>query len=163
MSAVLWFGLGVLGYTFIEYGHHRWGGHEKLMGQRILDSHRYHHRDPKEGGVSYPTKLAQRAPLVIGVAGTLGAIFMLALGFRAGGLITAGLVSGYGYSEWFHHRMHHRPPKGVVARWMWKHHYVHHFVDPSVNYGFTSPLWDYVFFTRRDVDSVPVPEKFGPN
>ena len=41
------------------------------MGERVLRSHREHHRGPFEGGVTYPEKLRQRAPLVLLVAAVL--------------------------------------------------------------------------------------------
>jgi sterol desaturase/sphingolipid hydroxylase (fatty acid hydroxylase superfamily) len=152
---------GVLTFTLVEYVHHRHGGHLRRLGQRLLDSHRLHHRDPREGGVTYGQKLRQRLPLVAAITPVFALAFWAALGVTSGAFATFGLVVGYLYSEWFHHRMHHRIPRGRVARWLWQHHYLHH-LDGKCNFGFTSPLWDYVFGTHERVDLVPIPVRWFP-
>ncbi|MEM7151931.1 MAG: sterol desaturase family protein [Myxococcota bacterium] len=157
-----WWALGVLGFTFIEYVHHRHGGHLRKMGPRVLSSHRDHHADPLDGGATYVDKLRYRAPLVLGVLVVLAVPALALLGAWAGSWLSAGLLSGYLYSEWFHNRMHHVPPRGPWARFMARYHYVHHFVDPSVNYGFTSPLWDFVFGTAKLEAKVSVPRTMAP-
>jgi dihydroceramide fatty acyl 2-hydroxylase len=156
------FALGVIAFTFIEYVHHRHGGHFGWFGKRLLGSHRAHHRDPQEGGVTYSTKLRQRMPLVMGVTVVLVTpVFVLAsLGTAVAA--TSGLLSGYLYSEWFHHRMHHRVPRNAFDRFMWRFHYVHHFLDADSNFGFSCPIWDFVFRTARIEKDVPVPRRFAP-
>ena len=159
---MLYFAAGVLGFTFIEYVHHRHGGHLRWMGEKVVSSHRAHHIDPLDGGATYLDKLRYRAPLVCGVCLVLGVPLVLALGGRDGGLVSAGLLAGYAYSEWFHNRMHQRAPRSRVGRWMWRFHYVHHYIDTDVNFGFSTPLWDYVFRTARTYDEVPVPHVMAP-
>jgi dihydroceramide fatty acyl 2-hydroxylase len=146
---------GVLGMSFIEYAHHRWGGHATWMGRRVLESHGAHHRDPREGGVTYAQKLRQRLPLVVGVTSVLVAALWPAAGGAHAGRIALGLLGGYAYTEWYHHRMHHRAARGRFGRWMRRHHYVHHFVDARVNFGFTTPLWDWLLGTARDARAQP--------
>lgn len=132
------------------------------MGGRVLESHRAHHIDPLDGGASYAEKLRYRAPLVVGVLLILSAPLVALMGPVDGGLVAAGLLAGYAYSEWFHNQMHQRAPQSRIGRWMWRFHYVHHFVDKNVNFGFSTPLWDYVFGTARTYDEVPVPHVMAP-
>ena len=156
MSFAASFVLGGFVFSFIEYAHHRYGGHSGAMGSRIRASHKAHHRDPMEGGVTYPTKLRQRIPLVALGSAIVGLIALPA-GVIHSACVTGGAIAAYAYSEWFHHRMHHRAPRNRFERWMWRYHYVHHFRDPRTNYGFTSPLWDFVLGTARVERSVRVP------
>jgi sterol desaturase/sphingolipid hydroxylase (fatty acid hydroxylase superfamily) len=159
LTAAAQLGAGLFAFTFLEYAHHRWGGHTRALGRRLLASHREHHRDPIEGGVSYPTKLRQRAPLVGGLSLVFALALAPALGLGGAGFVVAGLLAGYLYSEWFHHRMHHAAPRGPVGRYLWRHHYVHHFVDATKNYGFTSPLWDLLLFTYRSEAELTLPAR----
>jgi sterol desaturase/sphingolipid hydroxylase (fatty acid hydroxylase superfamily) len=162
LQAIVALLFGVLVFSLVEYVHHRIGGHARLLGDRLLASHRSHHRDAREGGVAFAEKLRQRAPLVLGVTPFFALGFVMALGASSGALATLGLVGGYVYSEWFHHRMHHRVPQSALARWLWRHHYLHHYADGRVNFGFTSPLWDVVFGTLRVSESVRIPSASFP-
>jgi sterol desaturase/sphingolipid hydroxylase (fatty acid hydroxylase superfamily) len=148
-------GLGVLAFSLVEYLHHRIGGHRKRLGSLYV-SHQRHHGDPTEGGVTYGEKVRQRAPLVIGVLGVIGAGTIAFVGIARGAPFLGGMLAGYLFSEWYHHRMHHRPPTTRVGAWLRRYHYVHHFVDTRANFGFTTPLWDYVFGTARVMDRVTV-------
>ena len=56
------------------------------MGERVLRSHREHHRGPFEGGVTYPEKLRQRASLVLLVAAVLVGAAGPPVGCTTGGL-----------------------------------------------------------------------------
>ncbi len=156
------FAAGVLTFSLIEYVHHRDGGHFKKMGEEVFRSHQNHHLDPMEGGVSFPEKLRQRAPLVGKVGAAMGAVLTPVMGTRRAGWFLGGVVAGYTYSEWFHHTMHHRAPQNPTEEWLWRYHYIHHFRDSKVNYGFTSPLWDYAFGTARQDEEVTVPKSKIP-
>lgn len=163
----LLFGGGVVYYSLIEYVHHRNGGHLRAFGARLMASHQAHHRDPPEGGVRLLEKYRQRAPLVLLLSVLLGGPFLGLLwplrdGLLPGVSVIAGLLAGYAWSEGFHHTMHHRCPRNRLERWLWRHHYVHHFVDPRVNYGFTSPLWDWVFRTSVQHPVVRCPGRLVP-
>jgi len=52
-----------------------------------------------------------------------------------------------------------RPGVGFYGRWARRHHFYHHFHDPKVNHGVTSPIWDIVFGTYHKPDVIRVPEK----
>lgn len=148
---------GAFTTSLVEYVHHRHGGHLHRFGARLQESHQAHHRDPMEGGVKYVEKIRQRLPLVLVLSALFYGVFALLFGLVGAGVAVAGMIAFYLYSEGFHHTMHHRAPHGRVERWMWRHHYYHHFVDPKANFGFTSPLWDYVLGTRADRPEILVP------
>lgn len=155
---------GVLAMSLIEYVHHRHAGHHASFGDRMRESHRAHHRDPKEGGVRLLTKYRQRLPLVGGVGGASFALGALVASVAASAAFTTGMVLGYLWSEGYHHRMHHRPPTTRIGAWLRRYHYVHHFSDIQHNYGFTSPLWDLVFGTyTAPVAGMRLPTKHLPD
>jgi len=117
-----------------------------------------HHADPSEGGVGLWAKYRQRAPVVgLGLFVVGGPAFPV-FGWVGGLAYLGGLFAGYLWSEAFHHAIHHRAPRNRWEAWMWRYHYVHHWKDPTSNYGFTSPLWDAVFRTYRSVSEVRVPD-----
>ncbi len=140
------FALGLLWFSLIEYVHHRHAGHRKAFG-KLYRGHQAHHADPMEGRVQFVKKLVQRLPLVLVGTVVLGGPWLLVLGVHYGSAAVVGTLIAYLYSEWFHHRIHQTPPKSAWASWMWRYHFVHHFRNPKVNFGFTSPLWDLVFRT----------------
>jgi sterol desaturase/sphingolipid hydroxylase (fatty acid hydroxylase superfamily) len=148
--------LGVVSYSFIEYVHHRHGGHLARFGARLYVSHQTHHGDPTEGGVTYVQKVVQRAPLVAGVLAVFAVPAVSILGARGAIAFLVGLLTAYLWSEWYHHRMHHRPPTTAIGAWLRRFHYVHHFVDTKSNFGFTTPVWDFAFGTARVMDRVEV-------
>jgi sterol desaturase/sphingolipid hydroxylase (fatty acid hydroxylase superfamily) len=162
MEVVL-FGCGLLVFSLIEYVHHRWGGHTKVLGAMLFNGHQDHHVDPHEAGKSYRDKLLHRLPLVLVLSCCLAVFFSVFLGGYRGWVVLGGIIVGYLYSEWFHHRMHHKLPSNSVERWLWRVHYIHHFSTTKKNYGFTSPIWDIIFGTYQHPSSnVPVPNSKVP-
>lgn len=153
---------GAVTFSLVEYVHHRIGGHTARLGERLKEAHQAHHRDPREGGVALRTKYRQRLPLVVGGGAVVAATSWLVFDGPIAMAVLAGCMLGYLYSEGYHHRMHHRAPRTRVGAWLRRYHYVHHFVNPKVNYGFTSPVWDVVFGTFQAADSVTLPHDRVP-
>lgn len=137
---------GVLGWTFTEYGVHRWVMHGPRTSNPVTAEHLDHHRDlertdplrfdrslvwPLAGGVlvGAPTAAATSAPAGIGA-----------------GLGWAASYCGYRQLHWL---LHHRPPRTPAGRWLRRHHFRHHVGAPRGNHGVTSPLWDLVLRTRQ--------------
>ena len=89
--------VGVFVYSWVEYVHHRHGGHLSWMGRRVLRSHQLHHKDPKEGGVLLRTKYLQRAPLVSLMVALLGGAAWWLVGGAAAAFFVFGLVSAYAF------------------------------------------------------------------
>ena len=139
--------LGVLGWTLLEYGLHRYIFHfkpaESSDFQKDLSFliHGIHHDYPWDGDrlVMPPTVSAL-------IAGLLWFPCKALMGAHVYAFF-AGLVGGYVWYDLMHYYVHHGVPKSPLGKWMRKYHLVHHFATPSVRYGITSPLWDVVFGT----------------
>lgn len=152
------FVLGATTWSLAEYVIHRWAGHDRrFVNNPFGAEHTAHHG---RGNYFAPTwkKLAVAAvacALLIGPA-------VLVAGPPAGSAYVAGFVAFYGYYETLHRLEHVWAGVGPYARWARKHHFFHHFHDPSMNHGVTTPIWDHVFGTYRPVDgAIRVPEKLA--
>lgn len=155
---------GIVGMSFLEYMHHRFGGHTDAWGTTMRSSHTQHHSDALEGGVLLMQKFYQRAPIVCALLLTFGGPQIIVSQLLQRGVLFAlgsigGLAIGYGLTEGYHHRMHHSAPTTAFGRFIRRHHFYHHFVSSRVNFGFTSPLWDWVMGTYVPVFHVHVPRK----
>lgn len=157
LTSLGWFVLGLAFLSWAEYVHHWRGGHTGMFGKAMKRSHLGHHADPLEGGVTYAQKVKQRMGLVIPVVAVMTLVLVPAVGALVAAPFMLGVALGYFYSEWFHHAIHHRAPKNRFEVFMWRYHYVHHFVDSRLNIGFTTPIWDFVFRTARVAREVDVP------
>ncbi len=70
----------------------------------------------------------------------------------------AGLVTGYLIYDMIHYSVHHVRPRTPVGRYLKKHHFRHHFQDPSRNFGVSSPVWDLALGTLNHSASERQPE-----
>jgi sterol desaturase/sphingolipid hydroxylase (fatty acid hydroxylase superfamily) len=61
--------------------------------------------------------------------------------------------------EWVHRRAHTHRGVGAYGRFLRRHHFHHHFGNPRVNHGVTSPVWDVVLGTFETPERIRVPEK----
>ena len=144
LAAVL---LGVIGWSFAEYGMHNWNGH--LMKGRTLFS-REHLRHHAEGDYFAPAW--KKAILATPTVGALTAVSVLVAGVGLGLTFAASFLVTYLTYEVLHRAIHARPPSTAYGRWACKHHLSHHF---------TNPIWDYVFGTHQPVTVVRVPYKLA--
>ena len=139
-AAVFSFLAGAFVFTFIEYGMHRWLFHAR--SSFATESHRRHHRSPRE-----PTSM----PFPCSAAGGL-LLWWLALavfGEQIAFFVASGILSGYFYYAVLHHLQHHVHVKAVRLRSLqnrWAAHALHH-ARLDKNYGVTTSLWDHVFGT----------------
>lgn len=136
--ALLAFGTGLLLFSWVEYGFHRWlmHGSVPLLGP----GHRKHHENPS-GHDSMPFFLP---PMILLV---LVGLFTLLMPAGDALLLAGGLAcgyAGYGLSHAVIHARRFRQPLG--RRWAAIHHIHHH--HPHANFGVTTPLWDIVLRTR---------------
>lgn len=137
-TALLAFGTGLLAFSWVEYGFHRWlmHGQVPLLGP----GHRKHHDNPS-GHDSMPFFLP---PMFLAV---LVGLFSLLLPVGNALLLAGGLAcgyAGYGLSHAVIHVRRFRHPLG--RRWAAVHHIHHH--HPDANFGVTTPFWDIVLRTR---------------
>lgn len=137
--ALLAFGTGLLLFSWVEYGFHRWLMHGPIP--LVGPGHRKHHENPG-GHDSLPFFLP---PMIVSV---LAGLFALVMPVGVALLLAAGLACGYaayGLSHAIIHARRFRHPLG--RRWAAFHH-VHHY-HPDANFGVTTPLWDIVLRTRH--------------
>jgi sterol desaturase/sphingolipid hydroxylase (fatty acid hydroxylase superfamily) len=166
-TTVLYFGLGLLIWTFIEYLLHRFvfhapdeimrETHEISAGLELHEPvipalptlrhvnyfifHGVHHEYPSD---SRRLVMPPIASLPMGVVAWLS--FSLIFGERAIPAF-AGLLVGYLIYDTTHFVLHHRSVPTAFGKLIKKAHMRHHFLDPDEDYGVSSPLWDVVFRT----------------
>jgi len=146
--------IGFLLWTGLETIIHRLG-HAKGR-TRIASEHLQHHVHP-----DYFTPLRQKLPALGPVVLAVGAGVGVWAGWGLGISVAAGLFGGWLHYEWLHQSIHLRAPRTRYGRWARRHHLHHHFTNPRVNNGVTTPIWDYILGTHADADSIVVPTKFA--
>jgi len=142
------FALGILGWTLLEYGLHRYVFHfepapdKEWQRDASFLIHGIHHDYPydRDRLVMPPTVSAILAVIVWFPV-------QAAFGPHLHRPFFAGLVAGYVIYDLTHYYLHHAVPRTAFGKWLRKYHLVHHFQTPDVRYGITSPLWDFVFRT----------------
>ncbi|MBM4359202.1 MAG: sterol desaturase family protein [Deltaproteobacteria bacterium] len=147
--------LGAASWGAAEYLIHRFAGHEFAKHRNpFAVEHVRHHAT-----TSYFAPTSGKV-LAAGVAAlVLVPLASLIAGRRSGTAFAVGLVATYGAYEVLHRRAHTRAPRTRYGRWLRKHHFHHHFHDPSANHGVTSPVGDWLFGTERAVGRVRVPRR----
>lgn len=128
-------GVGLMGWTAIEYGLHRWVLHRVQPFSRL---HRMHHAHPG-ALIGTPTWLSAPLFLVLGVL-----VGSQASAPVAGGL-TTGLMLGYLAYAWVHHSVHHR--RARPGSWLYHaklRHARHHRAGASSDFGVSSGVWDAI-------------------
>jgi len=138
---------GVLWWTLFEYLAHRYLFHldHWLPQAKPLTFllHGCHHVDPQDATRNL-MPLVTTIPLFAAKLALLLLCFDQALAFSLLGSI--GLT--YVAYDTIHYACHQWRPRGRIWRALRAHHMRHHFRDDSVNFGVSSPLWDWVFATR---------------
>jgi sterol desaturase/sphingolipid hydroxylase (fatty acid hydroxylase superfamily) len=146
---------GAVTWSAAEYFIHNYLGHRFAKKRNFFSAeHVRHHATTSYFAPSYKKAIAAA---VVGAAVAPVAISLA--GPRRGIAYTAGFVGTYLGYELLHRRAHTHPPTNAYGRWLRKHHFHHHFHDPSVNHGVTSPLWDRLMGTHVVPGKVRVPQK----
>ena len=145
----------MVGWTFTEYALHRGLGHKKNKKNPFTVEHLLHHRK-----VNYFAKTSKKI-----LSASIVFIMMSTLLYFLFNLIvsvsfSAGFICMYLTYEYIHRRIHTHAPKNQYGRWMRKHHLHHHFKNPRVNHGVTTPFWDWAFGTLEIPHKVRVPRNF---
>lgn len=153
VTTLLALALGVLSWTFLEYVFHRWLGHRWKKNFFGVEHTRHH----SQGDYFAPGWKKGAAALAF-VAILVGPAMWIG-GVVDGAVFTLGLAGLYLTYEWLHRRDHTHAGFGFYGRWARRHHFYHHFVDPSKNHGVTTPIWDLVFGTYKTPTKIVVPEK----
>lgn len=138
----LFIALGMVAWTFIEYGLHRFVLHGLQPFKRWHEEH--HARPHALIGTSTPASLVMFAVLVF-------APIMVSAGIWYAMTATMGVTTGYLFYVSMHHALHHwRAKKGSWFYEMKLAHAMHHRPGFVGNYGVTTLFWDKIF-TRHHV------------
>jgi sterol desaturase/sphingolipid hydroxylase (fatty acid hydroxylase superfamily) len=142
-------GLAMGGYavwTLTEYWLHRVVFHfepERGLGARLhWMIHGVHHDHPND-----PLRLVMPPSASLPLGALFVLLFQVLLGFGDACALSAGFFAGYLAYDMTHYAVHHRPPKGPIARRLRELHMRHHFQDDTTAYGVSAPWWDHVFGT----------------
>ena len=166
-GSALYFAIGLLIWTFIEYLLHRFAFHapDEVMrethqisaglelDQAVIPElptfrhvvyfifHGVHHEYPSD---SLRLVMPPVASLPMGLMAWV--IFSMVFG---GNMIPAfaGSLVGYLVYDTTHFVLHHRSVPTAFGKLIKKAHMRHHFLDPDEDYGVSSPLWDIIFRT----------------
>ncbi|MDF1562131.1 MAG: sterol desaturase family protein [Deltaproteobacteria bacterium] len=146
--------VGMALWSLLEYLIHRFLGHRKRATNPFAKEHRAHHAK-----IDYFAPMARKVLLAIPVLLLVAGAGALAIGLRLASVVTAGLATGWLLYERLHLRLHQKGPTGAYTHWAIRHHFDHHFMNPSTNHGVSSPVWDVVFGTYQAPRRVKVPKR----
>jgi sterol desaturase/sphingolipid hydroxylase (fatty acid hydroxylase superfamily) len=148
---------GIVLWSLLEYVLHRFLGHDRrTMPNFFSVEHTRHH---SEGGYFAPTWKKGLVAIVMSAAitGLVGAVLSVGIAVP----FAVGFVGMYVAYEVVHRRLHTHRGVGAVGRYLRRHHFHHHFGNPRLNHGVTSPIWDVVFGTFQAPGVITVPEKLA--
>lgn len=147
--------LGVVTWTLLEYFLHRFLGHDRrTMPNFFSVEHTRHHSVGDYFAPAWKKSLA--AALFFAAAAPLASYLV---GARLGLSYAGALVAMYVTYELVHRRAHTHPGFGPYGRYVRRHHFHHHFENPKMNHGVTSPVWDLAFGTFERPERIRVPSK----
>lgn len=145
------FGLFLLGlffWTFAEYTLHRFFFHyhaKSEIGKKFFYLiHGIHHDDPDD-----QRRLLMPISAALILASVLFGLFYLFFGSTYVYGFFAGFLVGYLCYDYVHFFTHFGRYRSGFMKHLQKQHMVHHFHKPHALYGVSSPLWDYVFKTKK--------------
>ena len=144
---------GMLFWTLVEYFLHRFLFHipqtNRVFKAIYFYSHGIHHEKPRDA-----TRLVMPPGASIPLA--IGFFFLyrwlLPVHYLA---FTGGFITGYLIYDFLHFAVHFFQFKGAYFKMIRRNHMMHHYRAPLKNFGFTSPLWDFIggsYFGARERD-----------
>jgi sterol desaturase/sphingolipid hydroxylase (fatty acid hydroxylase superfamily) len=150
-----WLAFGAVSWTVAEHLIHDHLGHRHTKSRNpFTREHVAHHAT-----TSYFAATSKKVLAATLVGAGVGPLSCALLGRKRGVAYTAGLLTMYVSYELLHRRAHTHAPKTRYGRWMRKHHFHHHFHNPKMNHGVTSPIWDFAFGSYEEPSAVRVPER----
>lgn len=137
---------GLAVWTLTEYLMHRWVFHFKPRSDRqrwfYFMIHGVHHDYPND------SRRLVMPPLVsLPLAALFFALFWAALPPDHAPPFFAAFILGYLGYDTAHFAIHHFAMRGPLLRVLKRHHLRHHFVYGDLNFGVSTPVWDYLFRT----------------
>lgn len=144
-----YFLLGVLVWSVTEYVMHRFVFHYEppgKWGKRLhFIFHGVHHDYPND---------SKRLVMPPSVSIPLALLFYFGFKNLFGATLVApffaGFLVGYLFYDMLHYAVHHVNSNNKIFIALKTHHLKHHFKEPNLGYGVSSPLWDVVVGTTYD-------------
>lgn len=148
ITVILFFILGLLTWSLIEYIMHRFVFHyhpSSNFGKKIhFLMHGVHHDYPND------SKRLVMPPLlsfILAIPFFIG--FYYGLGKGASSFASfAGVIFGYLCYDMLHYAVHHAKWQNRYFEKLKKHHMAHHFVHPDAGFGVSNLFWDMIFRTE---------------
>lgn len=136
---------GYLTFTLVEYFLHKYLYHmvpdTKFKDKLQYNVHGVHHDYPKD---------KDRLAMPPFISGLYAVILYFIFDFIMGDFslyFLPGFLAGYASYLGVHYIVHtFQPPKNFL-KILWVNHAIHHYKDPDVAFGVSTPIWDYVFGT----------------
>jgi len=142
--------IGLFVFTFVEYMMHKHFFHmapdTPIKDKLQYTVHGVHHDYPKD-----KDRLAMPPFVSAAYAAIFYLIFRLIMGDYALYFLPGFLIGYAGYLG-VHFIVHaYNPPKNFF-KILWVNHAIHHYKDPDVSFGVSSPLWDFLLGTLPKKD-----------
>ena len=129
---------GLILFSFVEYGFHRWLFHGHMRA--FKKAHGVHHRHPA-GYDALPFFLPPLGMLA------LATLLVTIVPPASALLLSGGVAAGYALYGLSHCAIHAVRFRYAPAKRWASHHHIHH-RHPDKNFGVITPLWDIVLNTR---------------
>ena len=138
--------LGIFIWSFAEYTLHRFIFHfnaKSKFGQKIhFIFHGVHHDYPMDS-----RRLVMPPSVSVPLAILFYFLFEVILGKSFVSPFFVGFLVGYLFYDMTHYAVHHFNIHNKFWLVLKKHHMRHHFQNPELGYGVSSPMWDYIIGT----------------
>lgn len=142
--------LGLLAFTLVEYMMHKHLFHmepdTEIKDKIQYSTHGVHHDYPRDKDrLAMPPVISALYTVIFYV------VFTLVMGDYALYFLP-GFLIGYSLYLGVHFVVHaYQPPKNFL-KVLWVNHAIHHYKDPDVAFGVSSPLWDMLLGTMPKKD-----------
>lgn len=141
---------GYIFFTFVEYMMHKYFFHMEpdtpIKDKLQYSVHGVHHDYPKD-----KDRLAMPPFVSAAYAAISYLLFNLILGDFSFYFLPGFLV-GYASYLGVHYIVHaFNPPKNFL-KILWVNHAIHHYKDPDIAFGVSTPIWDIIFGTMPKKD-----------
>lgn len=139
--------VGIFVWTFTEYTLHRFIFHfpaKTKFGKKIhFIFHGVHHDYPSDS-----KRLVMPPSVSIPLAVLFYYLFYLLFGNVLVAPFFVGFIAGYLFYDMTHYAVHHFNIHNKFWLALKKHHIRHHYENPALGFGVSSPLWDEIIGTN---------------
>ena len=139
--------VGIFVWTFTEYTLHRFIFHfpaKTKFGKKIhFIFHGVHHDYPSDS-----KRLVMPPSVSIPLAVLFYYLFYLLFGNVLVAPFFVGFIAGYLFYDMTHYAIHHFNIHNKFWLALKKHHIRHHYENPALGFGVSSPLWDEIIGTN---------------